>query len=375
MASTRVVFQLSVISFLYLNSRPTMCSNILKSCEIDKIYQLGDSVSDTGNRMIENPSDACSRLPYGESNPMGPTGRCSDGLLIIDYIALAAGIPLLNPYLKGKADFTHGVNFAVGGSTALSADTLAEKNIMVSGTKSSLSIQLEWMSAYFDSHCNADLDCRPGSLKNALFMVGEIGGNDYNFALAQGKTTKEAVNMVPEVVEIIKSAVRRVVGLGAARVIVPGNFPIGCFPVSLDMFKSNDESAYDEHQCLKELNDFAEFHNEYLQKAITTLQEENPATTIVYADYYNAFKTLLINAPRLGINATSVLKGCCGNIGSSSFTDKGCGSSDVQVCSYPDQYISWDGVHLTETANSILSKWLVADILPKLNCGLQITDY
>lgn len=39
-------------------------------------------------------------------------------------------------------------------------------------------------------------------------MVGEIGGNDYNFALAQGKTTKEAVNMVPEVVEIIKSAVR-----------------------------------------------------------------------------------------------------------------------------------------------------------------------
>lgn len=60
--------------------------HILKSCEIDKIYQLGDSVSDTGNRMIENPSDACSRLPYGESNPMGPTGRCSDGLLIIDYI-------------------------------------------------------------------------------------------------------------------------------------------------------------------------------------------------------------------------------------------------------------------------------------------------
>lgn len=66
------------------------------------------------------------------------------------------------------------------------------------------------------------------------------------------------------------------------------------------MFKSNDESAYDEHQCLKELNDFAEFHNKYLQKAITTLQEENPATTIVYADYYNAFKSLLINAPRLG---------------------------------------------------------------------------
>lgn len=39
-------------------------------------------------------------------------------------------------------------------------------------------------------------------------MVGETGGNDYNYALVQGKTTEEAHNMVPEVVEIIKNAVR-----------------------------------------------------------------------------------------------------------------------------------------------------------------------
>ena len=71
--------------------------------------------------------------------------------------------------MKGKADFTHGVNFAVGGSTALSADTLAEKNIIVSGTKSSLSIQLEWMSAYFDSHCNADLGWYSRLQKNQIY--------------------------------------------------------------------------------------------------------------------------------------------------------------------------------------------------------------
>lgn len=169
-------------------------------------------------------------------------------------------------------------------------------------------------------------------------MVGETGGNDYNFAFAQGKSIEEAKKLVPDVVEIIKDAVRvscpvlhifsfvyliycsfymftfnrlsflmscffliqRVIHLGATQVIVPGNFPIGCFPMSLEMFKSNNKSAYDEHQCLKEFNDFAAFHNKYLQQAIITLQEENPATTIVYGDYYNAFKWLLYNAPHLG---------------------------------------------------------------------------
>ena len=34
-------------------------------------------------------------------------------------------------------------------------------------------------------------------------MVGEIGGNDYNYALFQGKTIKEVSYMVVEVVQAI----------------------------------------------------------------------------------------------------------------------------------------------------------------------------
>lgn len=93
MASTRLLIQLSLISFYYLLGLPGMCFHMqlpdihtLRSCKIDKIYQLGDSIADTGNRMLENPLDACSRLPYGESISQGPTGRCSDGLLMIDHI-------------------------------------------------------------------------------------------------------------------------------------------------------------------------------------------------------------------------------------------------------------------------------------------------
>lgn len=40
-------------------------------------------------------------------------------------------------------------------------------------------------------------------------MVGEIGGNDYDFAIFVGnKTIKEAIDMVPRVVQAIKDAVK-----------------------------------------------------------------------------------------------------------------------------------------------------------------------
>jgi len=40
-------------------------------------------------------------------------------------------------------------------------------------------------------------------LKTTMLTVGEIGGNDYNYALFQGKTIEEVRHMVVEVVQAI----------------------------------------------------------------------------------------------------------------------------------------------------------------------------
>ena len=45
-------------------------------------------------------------------------------------------------------------------------------------------------------------------VKEALFLVGEIGGNDFNNAFLQGKTIEEAKSFVPDVVQAISHAVR-----------------------------------------------------------------------------------------------------------------------------------------------------------------------
>lgn len=50
------------------------------------------------------------------------------------------------------------------------------------------------------------LDCSE-YLKSSLFLVGEIGGNEFFYGLTQGKTMEELRNMVPEVVQNIVEAV------------------------------------------------------------------------------------------------------------------------------------------------------------------------
>ncbi|KAI0491702.1 hypothetical protein KFK09_025962 [Dendrobium nobile] len=73
------------------SSRPTNHGSCYTS-----IFSFGDSITDTGNLLLSNGDNCLSgRLPYGETFFGRPTGRFSDGRLIIDFIAEAMGIPFL----------------------------------------------------------------------------------------------------------------------------------------------------------------------------------------------------------------------------------------------------------------------------------------
>lgn len=94
------------------------------------------------------------------------------------------------------------------------------------------------------------------------------------------------------------------ISYGATRVVVSGNFPIGCFPISLTVFQTNNTTAYDEYDeyhCLKSLNALASYHNDQIKQAIEVLKKENLHTVIVYGDYYNAFLWILRRASMLGM--------------------------------------------------------------------------
>ncbi|KAF6137988.1 hypothetical protein GIB67_041861 [Kingdonia uniflora] len=334
-----------------------------RQCSFNAIYQFGDSISDTGNLVREGPAGAASpfsHLPYGETFFGKPTGRCSNGLLMIDYLATAANLPFLNPYLdKNTTTFFNGVNFAVAGSTALNNAVLAQHHIFNPVTNSSLSVQLEWFRTHLSTICSTRRECVK-MLASALFMVGEIGGNDYNYAFSQNKTIPQVMQLVPLVVGNTINAAREVIFHGARTVVVPGNFPIGCIPVYLTAFGTNNTAAYDRDNCLIGLNHFSVFHNRVLQRELARLRRQYPYVRILYADYYSAFRYVLHRADSLGFEKDSVLKACCGAGGDYNFGFRNmCGTENVTACPNPDLRLSWDGIHLTQKAYRLLVSLLL----------------
>ncbi|KAL5723661.1 acetylajmaline esterase [Ranunculus cassubicifolius] len=370
MATPRLIFCFHFTFFLtstYLLPS-TLATSKKYYCKYNAIYQFGDSISDTGNLVRElpiGPLTPFNFLPYGETYFNKSTGRCSNGKLMIDFIAEALGVPLLEPYLAVKYITNNpnshcGVNFAVAGATALDTGELLEQKIISPLTGSSLSVQLKWFDNYLSPICSTNCS---NEIKRALFMVGETGGNDYNYALFLNQTTEELRPLVPRIVERIINVTESLINRGARRLVVPGNFAIGCLPVYLTFFQSNDSSAYDSDQCLIDLNAFSQYHNEYLQNAIEKLRAKYRGITILYGDYYNAHLTIIRRAPHLGFERGSELQACCGNGGDYNFgLHSFCATPLARTCLDPDRYISWDGLHLTQHAYqniaSSLIKWM-----------------
>ncbi|XP_066357616.1 GDSL esterase/lipase At1g28580-like [Miscanthus floridulus] len=79
----------------------------------DSIFAFGDSFTDTGNNPVVfgwyDVFDVVMRPPYGTTFFGGhPTGRNSNGRLIIDFIAQGLGLPLVPPYLSHNGSFRQG---------------------------------------------------------------------------------------------------------------------------------------------------------------------------------------------------------------------------------------------------------------------------
>ncbi|CAM9000751.1 unnamed protein product [Rhodiola kirilowii] len=327
------------------------------------IFNFGDSLSDTGNLIL---TDAISfpvaaKLPYGKTFFRQPTGRFSDGRLIVDFIAEAFGLPYLQPFLalSETQSVPYGVNFAVAGATALDHDFFAMKNLgLPLTTNCSLSVQINWFRKLKSSLCATKQDCVE-YYKKSLFLVGEIGGNDYNYPFFSGVSFKEVHALMPLVVKAIMNATITLIREGAVELMVPGNLPIGCSAAYLTLFQSPNKADYDTNGCLKLYNNFANHHNKLLQSALRKLRQKYPHVRIIYADYYHAAMPFFHKPGHFGFN-NGALSACCGAGGPYNFNFLArCGQTGSSVCKDPSTYANWDGLHLTEAAYRLIALGLI----------------
>ncbi|CAL4948751.1 unnamed protein product [Urochloa decumbens] len=320
-----------------------------------RVFGFGDSLTDTGNFLLSVPEDfpdPARNLPYGQTFFGRPSGRYSDGRNLLDFFAEAFGLPFVPPYLGG-GDFEYGANFAVGGATALNGSFFRERGVEPTWTPHSLGEQMQWFKKLLQSIALSETE-RSGIMSNSLFFVGEVGGNDYNHLIVRDKSLDELHELVPNVVGAISSAITDLISLGAKKLVVPGNFPIGCVPLYLSIFPSQKEDYYEEQTgCIKWLNEFAEYHNRMLQEELEKLRNLYPDVTIIYADYYGA--SLNIFRAPLKFGFTVPLNACCGSDAPYNCSPAIlCGTPGSTVCSDPSKYISWDGLHFTEASYKVV---------------------
>ncbi|KAK1631055.1 hypothetical protein QYE76_005370 [Lolium multiflorum] len=331
------------------------------------LFTLGDSYIDAGNfvimaaRMVPPVPVWHDKPPYGMTFFGYPTGRLSDGRIITDFIAEQFGLPLLQASLLNISDVSKGVDFAVGGATAIDVD-FYERNKLVQFKllNNSLSVQLGWLEELKPSICKAKKGCR-GCFSKALFFVGEFGVNDYNFVWSAGKTEDEVMSHVPIVVENIVRAVERLINGGAIHVLVPGNPPNGCSPTILTLRSSlNQTGNYDYMGCLSDINRVAMHHNSMLNASIGALRGKYPHARIMFADFYEPIITLLQSPNQSGDVNADALRACCGGGGEYNWNASAiCGMPGATACNDPSTFVSWDGVHYTEaTYRYIAEGWL-----------------
>ncbi|KAJ0796988.1 putative sinapine esterase [Helianthus annuus] len=331
------------------------------------IISFGDSLADTGNlKQLNSKSNSQPPHflfpPYGETFFHKPTGRCSNGRLIIDFIAESLGIPLIPPSQDVRENSLiekgQGVNFAVAGATALDSSFHEAQGIVNQYTNASLGVQMEWFKYWLPSVCSTPSDCK-NILRTSLILMGEIGGNDYNHAVIAGKPINELKSYVPLVINTIISSINELIELGAETLVVPGNLPIGCSAAYLTIYYGSDKADYDNKTgCLTALNKFAEWHNELLQTALTQIREVHPNVNIIYADYYNAAMQFFRSPEKYGFT-NGALKACCGGGGPYNYHELvECADPSSTTCAQPETYANWDGLHLTEAAYHVIFKSL-----------------
>ncbi|KAL4349179.1 hypothetical protein AHAS_Ahas10G0016100 [Arachis hypogaea] len=262
MASSWLKFLTAPLQLLIVLLHVAASSSISSRC-FTTIYSFGDSIADTGNLYFDINTDH--HIPPSQS---------------------------LNGKIRDWKPMEEGVNFAVGGATALDPSFFVDKGINDIATNYSLGVQLDWFQHLLPSICNSSSGCKE-ILGKSLFFVGEIGGNDLNHPLFQYTSVDEIMRTyVPNVINEISSTINKLIDVGAQTLLVPGNFPLGCSFFYLNIYHTTDMGEYDHAGCLKWLNKVAKDYNKKLYAELNRLQVLHPHTNIIYADYYHAAYSL-----------------------------------------------------------------------------------
>ncbi|KAK4274010.1 hypothetical protein QN277_017304 [Acacia crassicarpa] len=327
-------------------------------CKFPAIFNFGDSNSDTGGIAA---AFLAPQAPYGQTFFHKPSGRVSDGRLMIDFIAQNFELPYLSAYLDSLGtNFSHGANFATAGSTIKPPPCgLAGYSPFFLDLQFNQFAEFKNRSQFIKHQGGIFGSLMPNEkyFAKALYTF-DIGQNDLGSAIYANKTLQEIDASIPDIVNSFASNVKKIYNLGGRHLRIHNTGPIGCLPYMLIKSLSGQR---DEYGCSKPLNELAQNFNRKLKEAIVQLRKDLPLAAITHVDIYSAKYSLISNANKYGFEKPTMA--CCGHGGEYNYNSNvQCGRVGVVngteifggSCENPSVRVNWDGIHYTEAANKFL---------------------
>ncbi|KAF6984637.1 hypothetical protein CFC21_002612 [Triticum aestivum] len=320
-------------------------------------FNFGDSNSDTGGRIAAGFEPM--PPPYGSTFFGAPSGRFSDGRLILDFLMDAMDMPFLNAYLDslGAPNFRAGVNFAQAGCSITPASA-------TSVSPFSFGLQIKQFFAFKEKVTRLlsqgdryrryipQLDY----FSKGLYMF-DIGQNDLAGQF-YSRTEDQVIASIPTILSEFETGLKALYDQGARKFWIHNTGPLGCLPQNIDLF-GKDPTQLDELHCVAKHNRAAKIFNLQLHALCTKLRAQFSGANITYVDIYSIKYALIGNYSRYGFESPT--EACCGYGGPPLNYDGRvpCGQTKsvngnlvtAKGCSDSTEYVNWDGIHYTEAAN------------------------
>ncbi|CAN1765932.1 GDSL esterase/lipase At1g29660 [Linum perenne] len=292
--------------------------------EVPCYFIFGDSLFDSGNNNNLRTLAKVNYPPYGVDFPAGPTGRFTNGRTTADIVGELLGFDKFIPPFASKpngSELLVGVNYASG-----SAGILVETG-KLTGDNVDLTKQLR-----HHHETVSNIEKKLGSKKSAsdhlakCLYISNMGNNDYlnNYLLPQSFLMRKKYNPSQFATFIIEKYTQQIKGmynLGARKIGLVGVAPIGCTPLAI----AANASKANNSPCVDSMNQLVEPFNAQLKQLVDRLNVEFTDAKFVYLD-----STLTSNL--------AIQVGCIPN---------------SVPCSNRSEYMFWDAVHPSESANQI----------------------
>ncbi|CAO2033921.1 unnamed protein product [Urochloa humidicola] len=324
-------------------------ASVAAGAKVPAMYVFGDSTADVGNNDYLPWTIARADFPHnGVDFPGGKaTGRFSNGLIGVDFIAIAMGFSRSPPaYLSlmanaansssemtrnmttaAAAAYTTGANFASGGSGLLDS----------TGSTISMTQQMEYFSdlkGQMSTRLSADRVS--ASMAKSIFLISAGANDAFDFFSQNRSPDSTAIQQFSEaMISTYDSHVKTLYNLGARKFAVINVAPIGCCPY----LRSQNPTG----ECVEPLNQLANSLNDGIRDMFSNLSSEMKGMKYSISSAYELVSSLIKNPHAAGLE--EVKSACCG--GGRFNAERGCIPSS-NCCSDRSKYLFWDLLHPTQ---------------------------